>query len=214
MDTKERKIQMFCLRIANQLDSTKATIDLNKKDLMHNCNTSLFKALECIRTNLDSLPLPLDNETSEIRTMSLGVIDEIRSYLAEYGESFLAWFEDYIDDQKDDNPNFHNDKEARQKGQRTCPFYYDMLHEYGRLQSVCKDFSTFLKSKITIAEPEQNIENSEEESSSTEIKTDNAEKPATILSKVKTKCLKLNLGLVSGGVSKTESDASLNSLGI
>jgi hypothetical protein len=214
MDTKQRKIQAFCLRIANQLDSTKATIPLNKKDLLHNCNTSLFKALECIRTNLDSLPVPLDNETTEMRTMSLGVIDEIRSYLAEYGESFLSWFQDCIEDQKDDIPDFHNDKEARQKAQRTCPFYYDMLHEYGRVQSICKDFSTFLKSKITIPDPEQNIENSVEEESSSEIKTDSAEKPATILSKVKTKCLKLNLGLVSGGISKTESDASLNSLAI
>jgi hypothetical protein len=186
MDTKQqRKIQAFCLRIANQLDSTKATIDLNKKDLLHNCNTSLFKALECIRTNLDSLPLPLDNETSEIRTMSLGVIDEIRSYLAEYGESFLSWFQDYIEGQKDDNPDFHNDKEVRQKAQTTCPFYYDMLHEYRRVQSVCKDFSAFLKSKITIPEPLLNLNRT---------------------------LLKLNL--VSGGVSKTESDASLNSLAL
>ena len=233
MQTKQDAIIRFSATVKNVLDTTKATIPLDDSDIIKNCNTSIYNAHKCMR---DSFPiLDYHRRHKDVNDLVLETQKIMRQvgylYLQPYGDTFRRWHENQFQKEMSKDENFLDELYAIQAMETKCLYYDDMVKEFNEVQKIYIDFSAKLQKNLNTLEPSE-FELSKNNSDKGRIKrkvqhrrrlssscedlssksTDSVQFVPTALSKSTTKHFVLKFPMISGGVSRTTSSESLNTL--
>lgn len=218
--TKHEAIMQFCGAVTDRLDTTKATVRLDKTDLMINCNTSAFKGLETIRNSLTFFhPYRRYKEVNELRDEAINIIKKVRVYFALYGNHFKEWWHEELEYVKKRDPNFHKDLYCLQKLQREYENFYQMIEEYEKVQGIFRNFSADLQKRLNVLEPSEfetsrqikikqgrkkSVSASYAEGTNSSGEESSSNEAPTMLEKITVKNLKLNFGVISMGLSRSK----------
>lgn len=235
MQTKQDVIIKFSATVKNVLDTTKATVPLEDTDIIRNCNTSIFNARKCIRDSLSILDYHRRHvEVKELVEESIQVINSVNFlYLMPYGEHFAKWYENRLIKEIHNNPDFFDNIDALQKMEKKYPYYDEMVETFKEIQKKYIQFSDKLQRNLNILEPSE-FEKRKSESDSNKVKkhkirkrltsscedlrdlssstsSDSMQFVPTTVSRSTTRHFAVKLGMISAGVSKTNSSESLAS---
>lgn len=234
MPTKQDVIIAFSATVKNVLDTTKATVPLDDSDIIRNCNTSIYKAREHIRVSLSILDYHRRHkEVSDLVIDAEKVMRQVNFlYLQPYGEHFMRWSEKQLQKELAKDENYLDGLFSLQEMEKKYPYYNQMVETFKEIQQKYIDFSDKLQRNLNILEPSE-FEKRKSESDGKKIKkhkirqrlssscedlrdlsstsSDSIQFVPTTVSRSTTRHFAVKLGMISGGVSKTNSSESIAS---
>ncbi len=233
MQTKQDAIISFSATVKDVIDNTKATVALEKSDIIKNCNTSIFDARKLIRDSLSILKYHRRHkEVKELVTEAEKVLFIVNSiYLQPYGDTFRRWFEHQLEKEIAKDENFLDELFTLQEMEKKCMYYEAMYETLQEVQKIYIGFSDLLQKNLNTLEPSE-FELSKNKTSTPKIKrkiphrhrlasscedlsttsSDSVQFVPTTVSKSKTNYLGFKFGILTAGTSRTTSSESLNAL--
>ena len=134
-------VNQFCHKVLDVLNTTKATIGLCDRDIIKNCNTSIYTACKFIETQLSTIP------TYEVlRADAVTLVVNIKDRLFNiYGEHFSRWFEFNIAKAEKENPDFYDDLYCIQKLEKNYKYYNEIKWALESCQELLREFQDRLE---------------------------------------------------------------------
>lgn len=139
------EIEQFCYSVLDRLNTTKATIELCERDIIKNCNTSMFNTCEYIAKQLSLVTMGVIDDgilSNHANTLIVNVKEKL---LAPYCTHFSSWSEYNVAKAGKENPDFYNDLLCIQKLEKDYPFYDKMYVAFKECQELFIEFKNRLE---------------------------------------------------------------------
>ena len=144
-DTIGGEMEQFCYSVLDRLNTTKATIELCERDIIKNCNTSMFNTCEYITKQLSLVTMVIDAGSILCKHANTLIVNVKEKLLAPYGTHFSSWSECNVAKAGKENPDFYNDLLCIQKLEKGYPFYDKMYVVFKECQELFIEFKNRLE---------------------------------------------------------------------